>query len=169
VFISETYGPGSALLKVRPGGCDVVWSDAERPRNKAMQTHWNTPIEQQGFLYGSSGRHEGEAELRCIELATGAVRWSEPHLRRASLLYVDGHFVCLSEDGSLRLLRATPEKFDLVSAAVLLDASPERRDLGFAARRLLKAPAWAAPVLAHGLLYVRGRDRLVCVELIANK
>ena len=25
VFISETYGPGSSLLKVRPGGYEVVW------------------------------------------------------------------------------------------------------------------------------------------------
>ena len=33
-------------------------------------------------------------------------------------------------------------------------------------RLLLKYPAWAAPVLSHGLLYVRGRDRLVCLELI---
>ena len=31
---------------------------------------------------------------------------------------------------------------------------------------LLKQPAWAAPILAHGLLYVRGRDRLVCLDLM---
>ncbi len=166
VFISETYGPGSALLAVRPGGRDVVWSDADRRRDKAMRTHWNTPIEVDGFLYGSSGRHEGEAALRCIELATGAVRWSEPRLHRTSLLHVDGHFICLGEDGTLRLLRVNPEKFELVSAAMLLDPSPEKKELGFAARRLLKAPAWAAPVLSHGLLYVRGRDRLACIELL---
>ena len=44
VFISETYGPGSALLRVKPGDAEVVWSDAKRRRDKAMQTHWNTPI-----------------------------------------------------------------------------------------------------------------------------
>ena len=27
VFISECYGPGSSLLRVRPGGYDVVWRD----------------------------------------------------------------------------------------------------------------------------------------------
>jgi hypothetical protein len=31
--------------------------------------------------------------------------------------------------------------------------------------RLLAYPAWAAPILAHGLLFVRGADRLVCLEL----
>jgi hypothetical protein len=36
----------------------------------------------------------------------------------------------------------------------------------FRPRPLLKYPAWAAPILSHGLLYVRGDDRLVCLELI---
>ena len=62
-------------------------------------------IHHDGYLYGSSGRHTENAELRCVEWATGTVKWSEQGLTRASLLYVDGHFVCLSEDGSLRLLR----------------------------------------------------------------
>ena len=29
-FISEIYGPGSALLKVKPGGYEVVWTDDEQ-------------------------------------------------------------------------------------------------------------------------------------------
>src|SRR5262249_3598030 len=41
VFISETYGPGSALLKVRPGGYDVLWNDADKRFDKAMQCHWS--------------------------------------------------------------------------------------------------------------------------------
>ena len=166
VFISETYGPGSALLKVRPGKYELVWSDAERRRDKAMQLHWNTPIHIDGYLYGSSGRHESNAELRCIEVATGKVMWSEPDLRRSSLLYAENHFICLSEDGVLRLLRVNPEKYDLVSECVLSDQGKPASVLGFGAARLLKPPAWAAPILSHGLLYVRGRDRLVCLELI---
>jgi len=31
---------------------------------------------------------------------------------------------------------------------------------------LLKYPAWSAPIVSHGLLYVRGKDRLVCLEAI---
>jgi outer membrane protein assembly factor BamB len=167
VFISETYGPGSALLRVQPGSAKVVWSDAERRRDKAMQTHWNTAIHHDGYLYGSSGRHTENAELRCIELKTGKVKWSVPNLTRSSLMYVDGHFVCLSEDGALRLLRANPEKYDLVAEAVLSDEKLSEPDaFGFGASRLLKYPAWAAPVLSHGLLYVRGANRLVCLELI---
>jgi outer membrane protein assembly factor BamB len=159
VFISETYGPGSALLRVRPGAYEVIWSDSPNIRvPKAMQTHWNTPVHHAGFLYGSSGRHSSEAELRCIELATGKVQWSEPDLNRSSLLYVDGHFICLTEYGELILLRADPQKYDEIARVRLLDPQTERE--------LLHYPCWAAPILAHGLLYVRGKDRLVCLELI---
>ena len=157
VFISETYGPGSALLKAKPGGHDVVWKDERRSREKAMQTHWNTAIHHDGFVYGSSGRHTANAELRCIELKSGKVQWSKPGLTRCSLLYVDGHFVCQAENGYLVLLEANSEKFEPVSVLLL------KRESG---APLLKYPCWAAPILSHGLLYVRGDDRLVCLELI---
>lgn len=171
VFISETYGPGSALLRFRTGGHDVLWTDDPRSRKKAMQTHWNTAIHHDGYLYGSSGRHEYNAELRCVEMATGKVQWSQPALTRSSLLYIDNHFICLSEDGTLRLIRVNPKKYDLVSEIVYRDLTveipnnirPEARD---AFNRLLKPPAWSAPILSHGLLYVRGRDRVLCLEVI---
>ncbi len=159
VFITETYGPGSALLRVKPGGYDVVWQDPPG-RDKAMQAHWNTPIHHQGYLYGSSGRHKSDAELRCIQWNTGKLMWSEPRLTRASLLYADGHFVCLGEDGTLRLVEATPEEYRCKAEVRLRDESTEEP--------LLREPAWAAPILSHGLLYLRGRDRLVCLRLIPD-
>jgi outer membrane protein assembly factor BamB len=189
VFISESYGPGSALIRVTANtpvggvsdaanahqsdaksasetpptkklaqfGYEVAWQDDPRSREKAMELHWNTAVFHDGHLYGSSGQHGGSAQLRCIEWATGKVKWSEPRLTRSSLLYVDGHFVCLSEDGSLRLLKATPQRFEQAAEFTPRDDAGEP---------LLTYPAWAAPVLSHGLLYLRGNDRLVCLELI---
>jgi outer membrane protein assembly factor BamB len=159
VLITETYGPGAALLKVRPGGCDVVWDDAKKFR-KSLQCHWMTPIHHDGHVYGCSGRHTNNAELRCVELATGKVKWSVPRLTRTSLLMVDGHFVCLGEDGSLRLLKVNPHKYEEVSDVDVKDPQTGKQLLAF--------PCWAAPVLAHGLLYIRGEGRLVCLELIPH-
>lgn len=151
VLITECYGPGAAALKVRPGGYEVLWQDGDQRREKTLAVHMMTPIHLDGYVYGSSGRHSGGAELRCIELATGKVVWSQPRLNRCSLLYVDGHFVVLSETGKLMLIRATPEKFDLVAQAE---------------DDLVEYPAWAGPVLANGLLYLRGEGKLVCLRLI---
>jgi outer membrane protein assembly factor BamB len=164
VFISETYGPGSSLLKAKPGGYDVVWKDDEASRRKKMQCHWSTPIYHEGHLYGCSGRHPDNAELRCIEFATGKVMWSVPDLTRTSLLMVDGHFICLGEDGGLYLLKVNPQKCEPVSRLELKDPQA-----GPNARPLLEYPCWAAPILSHGLLYVRGKDRLICLELIPQK
>jgi outer membrane protein assembly factor BamB len=165
VFISETYGPGSALLEVKPGECKEIWTDAKKGRDKSMQTHWNTPIHVDGDLYGCSGRHTSNAELRCIELATGKIMWSVPELTRCSLLLVDGHFVCLAEDGTLLLLKVNPKKFEEVSRVQLRKDAKDPEEGG----HLLQYPCWAAPILSHGLLYVRGKDRLVCLEAIPAK
>ena len=156
VFISETYGPGGVLLKVPASGDpEVVWRDGRR--NRSLATHWSTPVHHEGHLYGSSGMGSGDAELRCVDHRTGEVKWSEPGLSRSTLLLVDGHLVVLTEYGRLLLVRPDPERFRLVSELELQDAK---------GRPLLRHPAWNAPILSHGLLYVRGKDRLVALELI---
>ncbi|HZE99803.1 MAG TPA: PQQ-binding-like beta-propeller repeat protein [Planctomycetota bacterium] len=159
VLISEAYGVGASMLKVKPGGYEVVWMDG-RKRDRSLMTHWNTPVHLDGYVYASSGRHTQEAELRCVEFATGKIQWAIPRLTRSSLTYIDGHFVCLGEDGALRLIKVNPKQYEEAARAVLKTADGEP---------LLKYPAWAAPVISHGLMYVRGKDRLVCLELIPAK
>jgi len=166
VFISETYEIGSSLLAVKPGGHEVKWSDAERGRDAAMKSHWATPIYHQGYLYGSSGRHTENAELRCIEAATGKVMWSVPKLTRCSLLYADGHFIVLSEYGQLMLIKADPQKYQLVAEVAMREkGAGVDEDMP---SLLFNYPAWAAPILSQGLLYVRGKDRVACLELIKS-
>jgi hypothetical protein len=164
VLITECYEIGSACLELKPGGCKEVWTDRNKGRRKSLMCHWNTPIHVAGYVYGSSGRHTNEAELRCVELATGKVMWRQPKLTRSSLLLVEGHFVCLGEDGWLRLLRVNPKKYDEVSKVLY-----RPKDSTDAEAQLLEYPCWAAPILAHGLLYVRGKDRLLCLELIPDR
>jgi hypothetical protein len=168
VLITECYGPGSAFLEVKAGAAKVLWTDDAKPaRAKSLMCHWMTPIHVGGYVYGSSGRHSKDAELRCVELATGKVMWREKGLGRSSLLLVDGHFVCLSEDGPVRLLRVNPKMYDEVSRVDLrpigADGKPDP------AVELLEPPCWAAPILSNGLMSVRGKERLVCLELIPVK
>lgn len=162
VLITECYGPGAALLQVKPGGYQVLWRDDEKTlRNKSLMCHWMTPIHVEGYVYGCSGRHTSNAELRCVELATGKVMWREPRLTRTSLLLIDGHFICLGEDGRVLLLKVNPKAFQLVSEMEV--KHPKTGE------PLLEYPCWAAPIVSHGLLYLRGNDYLVCLELIPRK
>jgi len=163
VLISECYGKGSAL--VDPGQLQSVkgkstpkllWSDAFK-RDKAMEAHWNTPIVIGDCFYGCSGRHPAPAELRCVDWKSGDVRWKKKGLLRSSLTYIDGHFIVLGEQGKLVLIEATSDRFKLVT-----QYEPGVGENGVK----FKMPCWAAPIVSHGLLYVRGKDQLVCFELI---
>jgi outer membrane protein assembly factor BamB len=155
VLITECYEKGTAVLKLKANGkVDEVWTDdANDPREKVLKCHWNTPIHVDGYVYGSSGRHEDEAELRCVELATGKIMWAQKRLSRCSLTRIDGHFLCLTEEGKLLLLKINPKKYEEIA----------RWETD------LEQPTWAAPVVAQGLLYIRGKDRLMCCELIPGK
>jgi outer membrane protein assembly factor BamB len=157
IFISETYEIGSALVRFDGTAFEEIWTDRNRRRSQAMALHWNTPIEHQGYLYGSSGYHTEEAELRCVDWKTGKVMWNEPNMGRSSLTLVDSTLVCLSEDGTLRLIKATPDRYTEVAKWELTaeDKTP-----------LLPSPAWSAPALSHGLLYLQGTNRLVCLKLL---
>ncbi len=156
VFISESYGIGSSLIQVRPNGYRVVWKDKPNQPNKAMELHWTTAIHHEGYLYGCSGRHSNGASLRCVELTTGKLIWSEHVNERASLLWVNDYFIYLSEFGRLMLLKCTPQKVEVLSQAVPINEK---------GNQLIEYPAWAAPALANGYLYVRGKNRLICFAL----
>ena len=165
VFLTESYELGGLLLRIAPDlrSAEAVWRDPRRRSDQAMATHWMTPAERDGILYGSSGENSGNAALRAVEWATGKVRWSQPGLNRSTVLLVDGHLVVLTEYGRLLLVEATPEAYR-EKASVELRGTVEGEE-----RPLVRFPAWQAPVLAHGLLYLRGKDLLVALELIPEK
>jgi len=158
VFITESYGPGGAVLQLdeqfQPR---VIWSDA-RKREQSLAAHWATPIEVDGYLYGCHGQHRGSAELRCVDASNGEVCWSQPGLQRTNLTGVNGYLIGITESGRLMLIRATPDKFDLVT-----EFEPAA-DTGEAFTRL-RYPCWSAPVIANGKLLVRSAGKLTCFQL----
>ena len=117
-----------------------------------------------------------DTALVCIDLKTGKRRWHvQPELEesvtqngrtqqvslstfRGSLLYADGHFLCLTEKGHLLRLDLSPQGHKILARTWLFFADQ----------------TWSLPVLSHGLLYVNqnARDtlnktppRLLCYDL----
>ena len=152
VLITESYGPGGALLDIAGAEPKVVWQDGN-VRDQRLACHWCTPIIIDGFAYASHGEKVNESELRCVEVATGKVRWRESGLGRLNLLYADGQLICLAEFGSLIVVQANPEKFQLTTKYAVPDL------------KKFSAPCYAAPILAHGRLYFRDARRVYCFEL----
>jgi outer membrane protein assembly factor BamB len=148
VFLSAAYTVGSIALRVTPDELTTVWRN-----KKSLQNHWATSIYHDGHLYGTHGRHEKDAVMRCIDWATGALRWSSPPgLGRTTFIMAQGHLLVMGERGYLALVKVTPERY----------VEKERV-------RLLDYPCWAPPVLANGLLYLRSERALLCLDLRSKK
>lgn len=162
ILLSECYENGTTLVRYAGGKVTTVWSDAAKDRGDfALSSHWCTPVFHDGHVYGCSGRNANDGELRCVEFATGTVKWAERRTTRCTLLKVDGHLISLGEQGELRLIKLNPAKYDEVSRW-------EVPGLGY--------PSWAPPALSCGVLYVRGKsdggrdaNTLAAFELIPVK
>ena len=165
VLISESYGPGALFVRVQSDApkYEVIWQDGNRVRDKKIQTCISTAVHLDGYLYGCSSNGPASGDFRCIELATGEPKWKERVLiGLGNQTYIDGHFVVTAEHGQLMLIKATPEKYELVT-----QYEPPTEE--FPNRIRFKTPLWAAPVIAHGLMFVRDSEKLVCFELIPQK
>ncbi len=116
-----------------------------------IQSHFGTIIRRGDFVYLSSG-HSGPAFMTAVNVKTGQVAWQQRGFAKAQLLYADGKFVMLDEDGTLALATATPQNFSVLAKAPLL-----------------KRIAWTPPTLVGTRLYVRDRNTIVALDLGAPK
>jgi outer membrane protein assembly factor BamB len=163
IFLTESYEVGCVLLEASGDQLTKLWSATPRQRDAGVCCHWNTPILVNGHLYGCASRHRGDAELRCVELATGRVKWvHRPALDgdaagRSSLAYADGQLFYFTEEGWLFLLRANSERYEPLATWNGKWGSSGQE---------LHYPCWAGPVLSRGQLFLRGKGRLICLEVI---
>ena len=165
IFLSTAYSRGgSLLLRVQPDGksYEEVWAGTQ------LEIHWTRPVLTGGHLYAFSGRNEPDARFRCVELATGKVKWErdegwpngghgkvepgqEPKVfGRGSAILAEGKLIALGEAGLLGIFRANPGKLEELARWQV----PK-----------LRYPCWAAPVLADRRLYLRDENWLVCFDL----
>lgn len=163
ILLSETYEIGSCLLDLESGDPKVVWQDEGRLSRHSFRAHWSTPVVIDGYLYGCSGRNQPDSDFRCVRLSDGKVMWFDRRHERSSVLSVDGHLIVLGEYGQLDLVKPNPEKLEVVAEVDLSDLA-DPQDGG----PLLQYPCWAAPVLSHGRLYLRGKERLICLDIFAK-
>jgi hypothetical protein len=143
IFISVSYGAGAALLRFNASKPEVIWSGDD-----ILSNHYATSVHHNGFLYGFDGRQEQRCNLRCVELNTGKVRWSQNHFGGGTLMVVGEKLLILAESGELIAAPATPEKFSPLARAQIIGSEVRSH-----------------PALANGLFYARDKNTLVCIDL----
>jgi len=146
LFLSSGYNTGSALFKLsREGeklGAEQVW------KGKVIAAKFQTPVVHDGHLYVSD-----QDALKCVEFATGRVRWSQRKLEGCSLqngtiVLAEGRLFILSEDGWLLIAPASPDGFEPASKV-----------------RILSGRCWTVPTLYRGRLYARNFEKIICLKL----
>jgi outer membrane protein assembly factor BamB len=143
VFISSGYGKGAALIEPGDGEPKTLWKSRE------LRTQINPAVLIDGFLYGVHGDTTDVAALRCLELATGAVRWEHEEIGSGSVIAADGKLIVLTDTGELIVAPASQEGFQPSARARVLDGK-----------------CWTTPVLANGRIYCRNAaGDIVCVDV----
>jgi len=152
VYCSAGYGVGSAACKITKSANKFSATQLWTQPAKTFNNHWSTPIYKDGYLYGLFGFKEyGHCPLKCIELATGKVIWSEEGFGPGGTTLVGDQLLVLGDAGQLVLAQATPKNYSEVARAKILDGK-----------------CWSTPSVSNGRVYARSTKEGVCVDISAH-
>lgn len=142
VFISSGYKAGASVIRIGGAAPVEVWKSKD-----AMRNHHNNCVLIDGHLYGFDD--DNNSNLKCVELRTGTVKWSQKGLGKGALMAADGKLIINSEMGELVIAAADPAAYKELARA-----------------QVVGKKCWTAPVLAHGRVYVRNeKGDVVCVDV----
>lgn len=142
VFVTSGYNHGCVVVDISGPEPVLVWE------NKNMRSQMSGPVLIDGYLYGFD-----DNQLACVDFNTGEQKWAEKKPRKGSLCAAGDKLIVLGEKGELFIVRATPESYQELSSA-----------------QVLEHLCWTMPVLANGHIYVRDAKKnvpnnLVCLNV----
>jgi len=150
IYITAGYDWGSARLDISADGSKLTnkWID------NTLDVHIGGVVIVDGYIYGANWLNNKNGNWICLNWDTGKVMYEEPWLSKGSIIYADGMLYCYEEKkGNLALVKATPEKFDIVSSFRIPKG---------------KSPYWAHPSISNGVLYVRNDQFLMAYSIKAK-
>jgi outer membrane protein assembly factor BamB len=152
VYCSAAYKIGSSACRISQStnGLEAtrVWF---QPFN-VLSSHWSTPVCADGYLYGLFGQAEfGKAPLKCVEMSTGRVVWSQDGFGPGGCTLVNGHVLVLSDSGDLVLVKATPTAYTEVARS-----------------HVLAGKCWNYASISNGRIYARSTKEGVSLDATAR-
>jgi hypothetical protein len=145
VFISSGYGLGSMLFRLtRPEKeikAEKIWE------SKLMDNHHGGVIFHNGYVYGSGSRSRG---WYCLEFMTGSQKWRATN-DEGCLTFADGMLYTLEQRGTMRLVKATPDKYEVTGEFRVPSGGT--------------GMYWAHPVICDKRLYIRHADKIFVYDV----
>jgi outer membrane protein assembly factor BamB len=140
IFISSDYGTGGGVVEIKPDN-----KAQEIYFTKDMRNHHSSSVLVGDYLYGFSS-----SILTAMKFDTGEIAWRDRSVGKGSLVYADGNLYCLSENGVVGLVEATPTGYKEKGRFRIQQGS---------------LPTWAHPVVAGGRLYLRDQDTIYAYDV----
>ncbi len=164
LFLTSFYN-GSVMLRVDSDKPSLIWQSKKVSETDTDGLHgvMATPWLEDGYIYSPCSY----GQFRCLKAETGERIWEtfQPttgkSMRWGNTFIVKHGDRCFlfSETGDLIIAKLTPEKYEEISRAHLLD--PTNRDPG----RLV---VWSHPAFANQSVYARNDQEIVCASLAAD-
>jgi outer membrane protein assembly factor BamB len=144
IFISSGYDRGCTLLTFDGKSLKPVYE------NKTMRNHCNNSVLYKDSLFGIDGQHGSNGALKCMELATGKVKWTQSGIKPGGLMIADGKILAMLDGGELLVAEASADAFKALARV-----------------KVLNDQCWTYPVLSGGRIYCRSNKEkeLVCIDV----
>jgi len=146
VLASSAYGTGGGLAEISVG--DGGQQSKEIWFEKKLANHHGGLVKVGDHVYGF-----GTGGLICIHFLTGEIKWTDPSVKKGSLIYADGMLYCLGEAHEVALVEANPAAYVEKGRFKI---KPQGR------------PSWAHPVVANGRFYIRDQHTLTSYDVKAK-
>jgi len=146
VLITNGYERGSIMFRLTNGGRSIekVWE------NDDVKSKHGGVVKVGNYIYAGGDDRSGRYWY-CVDWNSGEVKWKDNTIT-VGVVIADGvgMLYCYSEKGEMALVKATPEKFDIVSQFPITLGTDQH---------------WAHPVIYQGVLYVRHGDTLMAYKV----
>lgn len=142
IYVTGGYDHGSILLVLNEDGTNVSteWTD------EVLDVHHGGVVLVDGYIYGSNWLSNSDGNWCCLDWNTGKKIYEEHWKCKGSIISAEGMLYAYDEkSGFVGLVRATPEKFDLISSFRIKGGT---------------GPYWSHPVINNGRLYLRHGEYL---------
>ncbi len=143
LYVTSGYGKGGAKLKLSEDGTKI---ESQPWANITLDCHHGGVVLVDGFIYGSNMK----GDWICLNWNDGTVKYETKSIGKGSVFYADGMLYCFGENGTVALVKASPEGFNVVSSF----KTPKGDGM-----------LWAHPVICDGRLYVRHGNALMVYDI----
>ena len=143
ILCTSGYARGSTMLRLKDGGKSVeeVWFSAD------LDNRIGAMVKVGDYAYGSG---DSKRFWFCVNWNTGEIKFKESGLAMGNIIFNDGMLYCYTDNGTMILAKANPEKFDIVSKFPITMGTEQH---------------WAHPVLYNGVMYVRHGNTLMAYKV----